>query len=115
MTHAELLAAIQREYSRGDTRLFRANVGMGWTGKIMRRTTDLLVLSHYRPFHGMPEGVLDLMGWCGPDFVAIDAKVGRDKLRPAQVKFIELVLECGGRAGEARSVEDAGRIIATAN
>jgi hypothetical protein len=111
LTHSELLTAIMLEYSRGDTRLLRANVGQGWTGKIVFQDHGRIVLSPYRPFHGMREGVLDLIGFTGPTFVAIDGKVGRDQLRPAQRNFVELVLACGGRAGEARTVEEAGRII----
>jgi hypothetical protein len=112
MTHAELIGAIQLAYANGSTRLLRANVGRGWTGKIVAQTHDRLVLSPYRPFHGMPEGVLDLIGFAGPRFLAIDAKVGRDRLRPAQQRFIDLVIGAGGLAGAARDVEDVARIIA---
>lgn len=113
MTHAELLNAILLEFSRGDTRLMRANVGQAWVGKIVRQDARSITLSPYRVFHGHREGVLDLIGWSGPGavFTAIDGKVGRDRLTPAQQTFIELVLRCGGKAGEARSVDDARRII----
>jgi hypothetical protein len=111
VTHAELLTAIQLAYSHGETRLLRANVGQGWTGNIVFQDRARIVLSPYRAFHGMREGVLDLIGFSGPTFVAVDAKTGRDRLRPAQRIFIDLVLACGGRAGDARSVEDAGKII----
>jgi hypothetical protein len=61
----------------------------------------------------MREGTLDLLGWSEPGcvFTAIDAKIGHDRLTAAQRGFMELVLACGGRAGEARSLEDARAII----
>jgi hypothetical protein len=111
MTHSELIAALMLEFSRGDGRLMRANVGRGWTGRIISQDRTRIVLSPYRPFHGHDEGVLDLIGWKGPTFVAIDAKTGSDRVRPAQQRFIDLVVSAGGRAGIARSVEDARLII----
>jgi hypothetical protein len=111
MTHAELLAAIQLAYSTGDTRLLRANAGRGWTGNVVQQSRTSITLSPYRPFHGMSEGVLDLIGFVGPRFVAIEGKAGRDRLRPGQQAFIEAVLAAGGLAGVARTVEDAHRIL----
>jgi hypothetical protein len=120
MTHSELLAAIMLTNSRGNTRLLRANAGRGWTGKIVHQTPTLITLSPYRPFHGMHEGVLDSIGWSPWNdadgtahaiFTAIDAKVGSDRVRPAQQAFIDVVLTCGGRAGVARSLDDAHQIL----
>ena len=55
----------------------------------------------------------DLIGWRISDgkFVSIDAKVGRDKLSDDQKKWMRWVIAGGGLSGEARSVEDARRII----
>jgi hypothetical protein len=55
----------------------------------------------------------DLIGWRLSDarFVSIDAKVGRDRLSEAQIKWMRWVTAAGGLAGEARSVEDALAII----
>lgn len=111
MTHAELLDQIQLHLSTGDTRLLRANVGRGWIGKVISQTPQYITLSPYRAFHGMPEGVLDLIGFAGARYVEIDGKVGRDKARPAQQRRIELIQRCGGLAGIAYSVEDAIEII----
>ena len=109
--HAELLASIMMTYSRGNVRLMRANAGQGWAGRIVEKNERRIVLSPYRPFHGMHAGVLDLIGWRGERFVAIEGKTGTARLTPEQKGFMELVLSCGGLAGEARSVEDAGRIL----
>lgn len=53
----------------------------------------------------------DLIGCC-PDgiFLSIEIKVDRDKQTDAQKKWERWVLMRGGRAGVARSVEDALRI-----
>lgn len=44
-------------------RLFRANSGMGWAGKVIEKLKDIIILLHPRPFHGMPEGTADVIGW----------------------------------------------------
>jgi hypothetical protein len=43
--------------------------------------------------------------------VAIEAKIGRRQATPEQMAFLDLVKRSGGRAGIARSVEDAGKIL----
>jgi VRR-NUC domain len=111
MTHAELLAAIQLACSKGGTRLFKINAGQAWQGRIVSRSAALLTLADYRAIQLAPEGVSDLIGFRGGQFVAIEAKTGRGRLTPEQSAFIDLVGAYGGRAGVARSVEDAARIL----
>lgn len=41
---------------------------------------------------------------------AVEVKAGKDRARPGQPEFIEAVKKMGGRAGMARSPEDAIRI-----
>lgn len=55
----------------------------------------------------------DMIGWRMSDgkFISIDAKVGRDKLSAAQIKWMKWVLAGGGISGEARSVEQAMEMI----
>jgi VRR-NUC domain-containing protein len=115
---ADLIAAIQLAYSHGNTRLFRFNAGSAWGGKIVMRTADRLVLSPYYPVKLAPTGFPDIAGWTsgangasGALFVGIEAKWGRDRVRPEQQAFIDLILAHGGRAGVARSMEDAGTIL----
>ena len=62
---------------------------------------------------GKHGGGLDLIGIRRSDgrFVAIDAKIGRDRLSEAQLKFCRWVRMAGGIAGEARSVEEARALI----
>ncbi len=44
-------------------RLFRCNCGMGWTGDIIKKTGNILLLKNPRPFRGFPKGFPDLLGW----------------------------------------------------
>ena len=78
------------------------------------------------------QGVSDLIGWsvrrvhlsdvctdrrCDlhvvafPRFVALEIKVGRDKLSPLQKAFLDQVKEAGGIAYEIRSVEEAVKAL----
>jgi hypothetical protein len=88
-------------------RLFRANSGMGWAGKSTRKG-DFLILKNPRPFHGMPEGFPDLVGWTTveitPDmvgqrlavFTAEEVKA-TGKLSPEQERFRDVIERMGGR------------------
>lgn len=111
MSESRLLADIQFAFSRGNARLLRANAGMGWTGHILERTAERLVLCPYRPFRAMPQGVSDLIGWRGGQFVAIEGKFGRRQPTEEQAAFIALVLEHGGIAGVVRSVDEARALL----
>jgi len=44
-------------------RLFRANSGMGWIGKIIKKARGMITIKNPRPFHGMPAGTADVIGW----------------------------------------------------
>lgn len=115
---------ILRELSRGDTRLFRNTVGEAWMGKAARREGDMVLLSNARHVtFGLCVGSSDHIGWTsvtiGPEhigqrfarFVAIEAKDGSGRTTADQRNFITRVVEAGGRAGVARDVEDARRLI----
>ena len=45
-----------------DTRLFRINAGMGWTGKIAQYTGKMIVIKNPYPLHAAPTGWPDLCG-----------------------------------------------------
>jgi hypothetical protein len=116
MSEGELLADILLNCSRGDARLFRTNAGIAWAGQIIERTAARLTLLNYHPVKLGPEGFADLNGWVRGEnyaiYCAIEGKVGIRRPTAAQAAFLELVRSHGGRAGVARSVEDAQRIIA---
>lgn len=114
MSETDLYGQIMLEFSRGNTRLFRVNAGVAWQGKIIEQTPTRLILAYPRPIRLAVAGVSDLLGWStGGIFTAIECKIGNRKPTPEQSAFLDLVRRSGGRAGIARSVEDAGVIIAS--
>lgn len=112
---------------------FRANVGTGWQGRgkpikpsktmqVIVQKGDI-VLRQARPFStGLPPGFSDLFGLVPvvitPDmvgqtvavFAALEVK-DKAKATDEQSNFIKAVNDNGGRAGVARSLEDAVRIV----
>jgi len=122
MSESELYPAIIGTYSKGDTRLFRINSGLAWQGQVIEHTARRLILLDPRPVKlGVP-GMSDLIGWTtegGPGyewprhavFCAVEVKGPRTRTTREQAAFIDLVTRHGGRAGIARSVEEAGLII----
>lgn len=112
---------------RPNTRLFRNNVGMGWAGRVIKRTQNNITLTDYRPLHaGLVKGSSDLIGWntveITPDmvgrriavFTAIEVKAGpRSRRTPEQVAFIEAVNTFGGIAGVVTNEDEATQIITT--
>lgn len=109
---------IMLRFSRGTSRLFRVNAGMGWAGKIRSQTAKTMILSNPYPFHGGPAGTSDLIGWHSvvvtPSmvgrklavFVACETKAGRRPLTDEQAKFLAAVEAAGGVACCARTEED---------
>ena len=124
MTASNLQAEIMLALSRGDTRLLRANsAGMAWAGRIQHQNAHSITLSPYSRVLMMPPGTSDLLGW-SPLVIdagyigrriavptAIEVKWKRDTVKDAQQSFIDLVLASGGRAGVARNIDDAKRIV----
>lgn len=115
-------------FGRGaQTRAFRNNTGMGWTGSKMIRTKyagqDAVVILNPRPLHaGLIKGSSDLVGWHSvrvtqemvgrriAAFIAIETKNNRNPT-PEQVNFINQVNLAGGIAGVARDTETAIQMI----
>lgn len=102
-------------------RLWRANVGQGWVGEgkpnvAVDRGKKIVTLFGARPFDtGLPEGFPDLFGFVVDDGdvfpVFVEVKSQRGAVRPKQKQFIEIARSAGCRAGVARSIEDALRIV----
>ena len=132
LSERQIQTEILLRCGRGDTRLFRQNVGLGWVGKSKRfdrRETvviepgDVLV-RNARPLHaGLCEGSSDLIGWHAvevtPDmvgqrvalFTSFEVKTETGRPTPEQLKFLDAVRNAGGIACVARSVEDAERAL----
>jgi len=90
---------------------FRTNAGKFWQGRLTTLNGHK-VLMDPRPVMGLPNGFTDLL-FVGDDgtvaFIEIKTESGR--VRPDQQKFIDMMISKGYRAGVARSVEDALKII----
>jgi hypothetical protein len=99
----------------GQTKIFRNNVGMGWTGRVVKNPDGSITIHEPRPLHaGLCEGSSDLIGWTtvtvSPEmvgkrlalFTAIEVKSATGAPSPAQRNFIGAVRDAGGRAGVAR-------------
>lgn len=108
-----LMREIMVAVSKHGARVMRMNAGVAWTGGPVARHKDgSVTVKNARPFHGVTAGVSDLFGWCADGVVlAIEVKVPTGRATAEQLAFIEAVKSAGGRAGIARSVEDAVRIL----
>lgn len=118
MKEADIMRAIQIAASAEGYRLFRQNVGMGWTGEVIQRTPTTLTLQSPRPLRaGLCEGSGDLIGWIpGPVgvFCSVEVKTKTGRVSAAQQNFLEQVRLAGGIAIVARSPEDAMEQIKSA-
>lgn len=124
-------------HGSGDTRLWRNNVGTGWTGQATRVSAGNLaamarglrpgdvVIRAGRPLHaGLCIGSSDLIGLrslvAGPElvgqriaqFAAVEVKSPTGRPTKEQTAFIKTIQHLGGLAGVARSPEEAARILA---
>ena len=92
--------------------VFRTNSGEFWQGRqVYSKEFKQPVLINLRKVQGMPKGFSDLL-FTGNGFTAfIETKNEIGKPRPEQINFIERMRELNHRAGVARSVEDALKII----
>ncbi len=103
MSEADLMRLIQVAASKLGARLFRNNVGalQNKEGTWIR--------------YGLGVGTSDLVGWLTVDgaamFIAVEVKSESGRVSPEQTNFINAVRAAGGRAGIARSVQDAEDII----
>lgn len=108
-----------------DARIFRANVGQGWTGETVTKLPggDIRIVRP-RPLNtGLPEGWPDLFGFrlqtvtpemAGrilPIFAAIEVKGPRGIVRESQRRVLDELLRCECLAGVAHSPEEAARIL----
>jgi hypothetical protein len=133
MKESDIQATIRKALTAGKYgKFFRINVGTGVTGKkewitkeknVLVRPGDVVVRGARIFDTGAPVGFSDLIGvtpimvtqqMIGQVlgvFVAIENKTETGKSSPEQEKFIKVIQSVGGRAGVARSVEDAIRIV----
>lgn len=120
---AALTNRIKEAASKKGARLFPMTVGKFWAGIPIGKTPEgHTILKHARIVNvGFP-GLSDTLGGSPMTITAddvgktvmiltaVEVKAGADKLRPGQPEFLAAIKKMGGRAGVARSPEDAVRI-----
>ena len=111
MSEASTQQEIRLKLSRGPVRLFRNNTGtlLDRNGRpvqfgLCRGSSDLIGL---RSVTVTPE----MVGQRLAVFSAIEVKAPRGRLTAEQEAFLAMVLEMGGLAGVARSVEEAEGVL----
>ena len=100
MKEADLSRAIQVALSARGHRVFRNNVGLLFDarGQAVR--------------YGLGTGSSDLIGLAkGGRFVSLEVKLPGKKPTKQQQLWLQMVLDMGGIAGVARSVEDAVALV----
>ena len=103
-----LMREIQVALSQAGHRLVRVNAGRGWVGPTQRHNDGSVTIKHAQPFVGVPEGVSDLIGCaCDGAFVAIEVKTAKGRPTERQTAYVEMIRSLGGRAGVARTVDEA--------
>lgn len=123
MTETTIQRRIQIALSDTTTRLWRNNVGAAWQGKAVEHNRGLVTLyGPRRVEYGLCPGSSDLIGLRSveitPDmvgqrvaiFCAVEVKTAKGRPTDEQTSFIKTVDFLGGRAGIARS-EDEAKII----
>lgn len=124
MTPGQILTnQIREAASKVGARLFVMVTGKFWAGVPAGRTEQgHMILKNARlvnvGFSGLSDTLgftpvvitQDMVGQTVAVVTAIEVKAGKDRPRPGQPEFIQAVQKAGGRAGFARSVDDALRI-----
>jgi hypothetical protein len=126
MSEKKIQAEILNKLARGPVRLFRQNVGVAWHGRevIMKPAERMAIILDPRPIHcGLVKGSGDLIGWRSvtitPDMVgkkvavfsSLEVKGPHGRGTKEQRAWADAVRAGGGRAGFARSVDDARCIL----
>lgn len=104
---------IQVALSGKDSCVFRTNSGMFYQGKLAySEEFKQLVLINLRMVKGLPEGFSDLI-YVGNNgnFAFIECKTQMGNARKAQERSLNRMTKLGHKAGIARSVEEAERIV----
>lgn len=121
MLERDIQARITLALSKAGARVFRNNIAKAWVGQATRasqvHTVTLhpgdVVIRNARPLHaGLGKGSPDLIGWTDTgQFLGIEAKTPTGRATPEQCNWIEAINRGGGRAGIARSPDDAIKIL----
>ena len=105
-------------------RMFRNNVGVGWVGKIIKRTHTEITLANPRVLHaglglGTSDGIgirpvtitREMVGTVIGQFVAAEIKVGKTPTTADQDNFLKMVNRLGGIGVVVREPDDLLRLL----
>jgi hypothetical protein len=130
MSETDILHRVMLRATQVGMRVFRNNVGMAWLGKAERNDASHPVTATIHPGdvvvrHAKPvkfgiggEGGSDLIGikevtitteMVGTtigQFVALEVKTSKGKVKPSQINFLSFVTSMGGRGLVVRSPDD---------
>lgn len=104
-----LMHSMMLALSEAGCLIWRHNVGKAWQGKPIHQAGSQVTLTDARMIpYGLCVGGADLLG-IAPDgrFLAIEAKTATGRISADQQRFISAVRLAGGRAGVARTIEEA--------
>lgn len=104
-----LMHSMMLALSEAGCLVFRNNTGQAWQGKPIHRAGNQVTLTECRMIpYGLCVGSADLI-CVAPDgrFLAIEVKTPTGRTSAQQTAFISAVRLAGGRAGVARTVEEA--------
>lgn len=108
-----LMHKIMLALSEAGCLVFRNNTGSAWLGKPIHRAGKQVTLTEARMMpYGLCVGSSDLIG-VAPDgrFLAVEVKTATGRVSKEQQTFIDVVRRAGGRAGIARSVDEALELV----
>jgi len=121
LVRADVFALVNRS---PDCRIFRNNVGMGFSGKLLSESPTQVVLQNPRRVrYGLRPGSADLIGWQSVEitpamvgkqfarFLSIETKSACGYARDEQKNWRDRVLLAGGLALITRCVEDVEKML----
>jgi hypothetical protein len=89
------------------TRLFRNQVGAGWSGKLVKQEKGLVILQNARfVTYGLHPGSSDLIGWHNGRFLSVELKTLTGKARRDQETWLHQVATNGGIARIIKDPDD---------
>ncbi len=137
MRESEVLRAIRDGVNTGPVRVFRNNVGTALVVNHKHAQTKQAIISAcarlaeskgafaQRMSFGLSAGSGDLIGYrqvtIGPEhvgmtlaqFLSVEVKTDKGRVRPEQVNWLEHINQAGGLAVVARSLSDAKQLLTT--
>ena len=109
----KIMNTILMALSKAGCLVFRNETAGAWVGKVIHKDASQVTLTDARMIRfGLAVGSSDIIGISPTGkFLALEVKTSKGRATKEQLRFIEAVNNAGGKAGIARSVEDALKLI----